>query len=190
MRLWWISLPALAAAVACGCNFRIGGVSIPEPSSSHSDGALDLASSVPGIDLSDGHGDAATTPDLADSCLSSCATSCSPCCVDKCGLGETCNFSCPTDTCTCGFTCQAGSACMANCGGGSTCAVAVQAGLTVTVSCSGKATCDVDCTAAVSCTVNCGGGSHCLCAGAGCAFNQCNPTTCPNGVKVCGRPCP
>jgi hypothetical protein len=99
-----------------------------------------------------------------------------------------CNLQCAGSG-RCDFECGAG--CDVACTGSGPCIVTV--GDDSNVSCPGSGGCDVACNG--DCNVACPGSGDCIvrCApGAVCNISMCSGsvTSCPDGISVCGGPCP
>ena len=127
-----------------------------------------------------------------------CPSDCGSC---TCQAGCTCSFECDDD---CTRTCQgADTRCSADvrdisnvdlrCEDGAECVYDARQASNADVRCTGSR-CDVDCTDVSNCNVRCLR-SECLvdCTDASnCNLRDCEmaPTSCPDGVQVCGRDCP
>jgi hypothetical protein len=123
-------------------------------------------------------------------CSQTCMAGQGPCIFD-CNAIASCGATCSAYT-KCRATCSSVGACGHTCAAGADCSYEGKASQT-TVSCDYGSTCDVTCPGTVMCNVNCVAGASCLlkCAGVACALN-CSGVylTCPDGTRVCDRPCP
>ena len=107
-----------------------------------------------------------------------CAVDCSSACDLQCAGSGFCDFICGDD---CLVACTGSGACLVDVGDDSS------------VACPGSGGCDVACHG--DCTVACPGSGECIVrcdVGAICNLTSCSGSTntCPNGVTVCGGPCP
>jgi hypothetical protein len=135
-----------------------------------------------------------TPPTDMGQCVTGCvASACAPCCTDTYTGSNDSNQTCPSG-CTCGESCSGANSCHFTCSANATCTASADNTDTGVMDCSPGSTCQLKCTnIGDHCTLNCNNAS-CLidCGSSSCNLSNCSGavTSCPNNVKVCGRPCP
>jgi hypothetical protein len=146
-------------------------------------------------------------------CTGACAEGCEAgddaCCRESCSDGQC--PACDAD-CSCHLDCQGVESCDASCppggscwltsrntGGSSlecqsaSCAFACSNGSSCDLYCEGGSLCELSCADTGGCHLACGSGSACLMRcerSTTCVLTCENPVDCPDGSRVCNRPCP